>query len=184
MADLNVFDRLLPGEQPTYAELVEAVRQLTEQKKPLVVQDLPMAAIKNTLEQTWQPSGSVLLGPASITNGMLAKDAVAASPISYPARAFATNYRPNLNRATLVTAAFFIGCQGAEGEIIAVCDSGAVPATQITRCGLRNNTPADAAYNVFPMAFPVPAGYSYRIFTSTTAGAPTYSIFNWSELTI
>lgn len=68
----DIFDRLLPGEKPTYDDLVEAVRALAVRKADIAVQDLPMQGIKANLEQTWQPSASVLLGNASVTPAMLA----------------------------------------------------------------------------------------------------------------
>lgn len=72
MANPNdIFDRLLPGEKPSYDELVEIVRSLAG-KQEVTLADLPMASLKNNLEQTWQPDASSLLLPASIGPELLA----------------------------------------------------------------------------------------------------------------
>jgi hypothetical protein len=62
----------MPGDKlPTYEEMAERLDKLEQRAGKIKLNDLPMAPLKNKLEQDWRPSASVLLGAASITTEML-----------------------------------------------------------------------------------------------------------------
>lgn len=89
MAD-SIFDSLAPGENPTYDDLVKAVRELYDGKS-IGLGDLPMQAIKNNLEQTWQPDVSSLLLPASVPLDRLQSPVVSGEAGTSPGVRFGTS---------------------------------------------------------------------------------------------
>lgn len=75
MTDFNITDALQPGE--TWQQSVERRLRELANPAPLVLGDLPLAALQRKLENEWQPDANVLLAPRSVSLASLAVKIVA-----------------------------------------------------------------------------------------------------------